>query len=159
MTTPWWLPLVGLVGVVLGFILAQAKDWWSRRRRRKSYWGALRAELEFCRGQAEILMKDQVAAPLYRLPVAAYAHSFPALLGDGAVSEDEARTIMRFFTEVETLNRGLDLATAARDRNDNNATLHAEANRNHVKARRLTAAGDGTVNYYAPTRQVIDKHL
>jgi hypothetical protein len=157
--TPWWLPWLGLIGVVLGFILAQGKDWWSRYFRRKSYWAALRAELEFCREQAEIYMKDPYAAPLYRLPVTVYTHSFPALLGDGAVSEEDANALMRFFTEVATLNRGLDLANAARDRNDNNATLQAEVNRNRIKAQRLTAADDGAVNYYAAAKHVIDKHL
>lgn len=71
----WWLSkdVWGpLVGVLLGFVLAASKDWFARRRRRKAHWGALRAEMQFCRDLAEVYEAEEVVAPLYRLPTTAY---------------------------------------------------------------------------------------
>jgi hypothetical protein len=57
-----------LLGVLLGFILAEGKEWLARRRRRGAHWGALSVETEFCRVLAEAYVRDRVIAPLYRLP-------------------------------------------------------------------------------------------
>jgi hypothetical protein len=157
--TPWWVPLVAaLLGVTVGFFLTQAKEILSRRQRRRTHWAALRAELEFCRRRAETYVRDRVAAPLYRLPTSAYSHSFPALLSDGAVTEVEADALMQFFSEVETLNRGLDLAQAAREGGDN-AAVSVEFQRNTVKASRLFPPDGGGSNYYTAVRSAVDAHL
>jgi len=106
--------------------------------------GALRAEIEFCRRLAETYVRDRVIALLYRLPTTAYSQSFPVLLSDAAVAETEVQSLMQFFSEVETLNRGLDLAQTARESGDEQA-LRAEFERNLLKATRLMppAAGGG----------------
>ena len=153
-TTELW---AALLGVLLGFILAEGREWWARRRRRRTHWGALRAEIEFCRGLAETYLRDRVVAPLYRLPTAAYSQSFPALLGDAAVAETEVQSLIQFFSEVETLNRGLDLAQTARERSDAQA-LQAEFERNLLKAQRLVPPGANAENYYQPARAVVDAH-
>jgi hypothetical protein len=159
----WWQSTelwAALLGVLLGFILAEGKDWWTRRRRRKSHWGALRAELEFCRHLSETYVRDRVIAPLYRLPTTAYSQSFPALLGDAAVAEREAQSLIQFFSEAEALNRGLDLAQSARERGDQEA-LEAEFKRNLLKAGMLIppSAGGNSENYYRRARAVLDAHL
>jgi len=64
-STPWvWWQSVEvwatLLGVILGFALAEGKNWFERRRRRKAHWGALSAEIEFCRNQAETYFRDEV---------------------------------------------------------------------------------------------------
>jgi hypothetical protein len=150
-----WAPLLG---VVLGFILAEAKDWLVRRRRSRAHWAALRAEIEFCRRMAETYSQDRVMAPLYRLPTAAYSQSFPALLADGLLTESETYSMIQFFTEVETLNRGLDLAQAARERNDDHA-LQAEFDRNLLKAQGLMPHEVHAQDYYQPARAAVDAHL
>jgi hypothetical protein len=62
----WWQSTelwAALLGVLLGFILAEAKDWWARRRRRRAHWGALRVEIEFCRRLAESSHRFIVSLP------------------------------------------------------------------------------------------------
>ena len=155
---PWWMPIAAsLSGVALGFVLANVRDWWSRRRRRKAHWSALGAELEFCRHHAEVYSRDYIAAPLYRLPTVAYRHSLPALLAEGAVNEGDLDPLMVYFNEVETLNRGLDLAQSARDKDDE--TLQAEVKRNRLKAERLRSSSDAGTNYYAEARAAVDRNL
>lgn len=158
---PWWHSpelWAALLGVVLGFILGEAKDWRLRRRRRRAHWAALRAEIEFCGQTATTYLQDPVQAPLYRLSTAAYSQSFPALLADGVIAETEARRMIKFFSEVHTLNRGLDLAQAARERNDEPA-LQAERERNLLKARRLAPHDTYPQSLYQAARAVVDAHL
>jgi hypothetical protein len=149
----WWPELLKglmpLFGVALGFALAQMGNWWVSRRRRKAHWAALRAELRFCHGLVNTYEKDRIAAPLYRLPTAAYSRSFPALLSEAAVTEDQAMALTRFFSEAETLNRGLDLAQDARN---DEAKLAAEFSRNLLKVQRLTAC-------YESALKAVNAHL
>jgi hypothetical protein len=110
----------------------------------------LRAEIEFCCGRVETFLGANIAAPLYRLPTIAYLHSFPALLADGVPTEPDTRSLIQFYSEVETLNRGLDLTQAARG---DEQTLWAEHGRNREKATRL-------VQEYCPeARAVVNRHL
>jgi hypothetical protein len=150
----WWQDArvwSSLVGVLLGFLLSQGVEWLRRRRQRRGHWGALRAEIDFCKGLAETYRDAVYAAPLYRLPVVTYTHSLPALLGDGAVNETEAGALVQFFSEVETLNRGLDLAQAARERDDQQ-TIRDEHGRNLLKIQRL-------VELHRAARAATDAHL
>jgi hypothetical protein len=87
----------------------------------------------------------------------AFERSFPPLLADAAVSEHEMEALLAFYSEVQTLNRGLDLAQGARQRNDT-AALTQEVQRNVVKARRLTV-NDADPNYYIPIRSMLNKRL
>lgn len=156
-----WLPnteiVAALLGAILGFILSEGKDCLARCRRRKSHWCALRAEIEVCRSKAETYLCDCVMAPLYRLPTTAYSQSFPVLLGDAAVAEGEVESLIEFFTEVESLNRGLDLAQTARERGDEGA-LQQEYGRNRLKAERLVPSLPSAKNYYTSARAVVDAH-
>jgi hypothetical protein len=130
---PWWSPLLG-VGV--GFLLARVYEWFMARFRNRGHWRALRAELQVCRERAKTYETDAKAAPLYRLPIVVFPNSFPALLTDAAVDEDAARALIECYSEVESLNRGLDLIQEARERNDQQALL-MEYDRNRLKAQRL----------------------
>ena len=42
-------------------------------------------------------VRDRIIAPLYRRPIAAYSHSFAALLTDAATTEAEVHSLMQFF--------------------------------------------------------------
>jgi hypothetical protein len=141
-----------LIGAVVGAAIILVADWMHRRRRKKAHWRAVSAEVEFCRTNADIYKNDDVMAPLYRLPTLIYVNSFPQLLVDGAVEESEASAIVKFYCEVETLNRGLDQAQEARGNGD---LLNAEYNRNLLKAGRLTSSGE----LYLQVRKLIDRHI
>jgi hypothetical protein len=147
--SPWWS---GLVGVVVGWLLSEVVRRRDRSTRRGAQWGALRAEMHLCRGLADTYRRDPYKAPSYRLPTTAYRAAFAALLGDGAVAEDEARVLTEFFSEVETINRGLDYTQAARERNDEKA-LDEEVNRNHIKA------GNLIDKHYQRAIEVVNRHL
>jgi hypothetical protein len=107
--------------------------------------------MDFCQGLAETYQGADIAAPLYRLSAITYSHSLPALLGDGAVSEPEVKALIQFFSEVETLNRGLDLVQAARERDDQQ-TMQAEHGRNLLKVRSI-------LNLHRAAREAVDGHL
>jgi hypothetical protein len=147
-----WIALAGAAsGVLLGFAVAELKAWWWRKHSRSAYWRALSAEAELCKEMAATLLRDNVAAPLYRLPTVAYTHSFPVLLADGAATEREVAAVTRFFNQVETLNRGLDQAN---DTMGDEERLKMEFARNRLKAEELV----GSASYYNALRLVLDQH-
>ena len=94
--------------IFFGFLLGLVPPWYARKRRLKTHWCALRAEILQCKEKADILLKDKVQSPLYRLPLVAYQTSYPILLADGAVAEDEVSVLGRCYALVEDINRGLD---------------------------------------------------
>jgi hypothetical protein len=143
----------GLIGVALGFALSQGVEWVKRRKRHDAFWHAINAELKFSGGLAEVFLDDTVLAPLYRLPRSAFETCYPQLLADGAISAAESRALMTFFNEVETLNRGLDLAT---DHSGDPVKLHAEHQRNRIKAEHL-APPDGPL--YKEAAAAIARHI
>ena len=134
--------VAAIVGVVVGFLLSELKEWHARKKRHAALWQALNAEIEFCKERANTYLQDNVIAPLYRLPLLSYQNCLPVLLSDGALKEGETRNLMEFFTEIETLNRGLDNVAAMREKGDDKI-LKEEYSRNRLKAERL--AGSGTL--------------
>jgi hypothetical protein len=149
--------LVGaVVGVVVSFSLTFFTEWWKGRARRRAHWAALGAEMNYGRDLATTYLSDKPAAPLYRLPIVAYAHSLPALLTAAAIDEPDTRTLLVFFNEVATLNRGLDQVDRARlitDPVERDRNIDAEYRRNRLKAEPL--AGE----YYDRARAVVDSRL
>lgn len=139
----WWHEyrqvVAALAGVVVGFCLLSAKEWWINRRQRKAHWAALETEAEICREHADIYLADKVAAPSYRLPTRAFENSLPPLLAAGQLGAEELRILTEFFLQVETFNRGLDQVNEARGDVDK---LNAEYGRNLLKAARLTVGAD-----------------
>ena len=138
----FWVPLVSgiftIIGVLLGFFLLLAKERSARWKKHTAFWQAINAELKYSGDLAEVFLTDPVQAPLYRLPKSAFETCYPQLLADGGISAAESRALMTFFNEVETLNRGLDLAT---DRSGDPVKLHVEHERNRKKAERLEPDG------------------
>jgi hypothetical protein len=110
--------------------------------------------MDYCRDQARTYLRDEVSAPLYRLPTAAYANSLPALLESAALLDDtDTRDLLSFFSEVETFNRGLDQADHARlITNTAKREGNAEYNRNLIKAL------DVVQKYYPPAKAVVLKY-
>jgi hypothetical protein len=151
-----------ITGAAVAFFVVVAYDLLRSRRRRRAHFAALRAELEYCRTLADTYLRDQIAAPLYRLPTHAYSASFPALLADAALSEAETSKLLQFFVEVETLNRGLEQAEEARLIDNEvlrDEKLKAEYGRNRLKAERLVPLNALTQSYYGHARAALDARL
>jgi len=153
-------PVAGLLGVVLGWWLGYLKESRNQVRRRLSYWSAMSAEVEECKGLAEAYLRREAKAPLYRLSTTAYDHAWPGLLGDGAASGEEARAILRFYGQVIQINRGLDYAASLRI-DSQKALLDEEVNRLMLKAKNLIdpKCTDPGGPYYSQVRTVIDMHV
>jgi len=122
--------------IVIGFVLGFLPSWLDRKRRLRTHLQAIRAEMHLARERAVMLLKDNVMAPLYRLPVSAYQTSFPSLLAEGALSESASLSLGNYFCQVQDINRGLDNATAMAHSNDNDG-IHREYRRLVLKGQRL----------------------
>ncbi len=144
--------------VVLGFLLGMIPAWFMRKRRLRTHWCALRAEMEQCNEKALQLLNDKIISPLYRLPLIAYHVSFPVLLADGAVEENEVLSIGRFYNLAEELNRGLDNA-AEMFQSGNDQKLQQEFNRNCLKAKALIEANDDQDSLYIEARRIMDSKI
>jgi hypothetical protein len=127
--------LFGLGGVAPGAWIGYWKESRQRQQRNRSYWSALSAEVDLCKGYGAAYVRDDVKAPLYRLSTIAYDNAFPARLGTGAVTEEEAQSILRFYSQVMQINRGLEYAHTARQDDD---LLDGEVSRLRQKASALT---------------------
>jgi hypothetical protein len=135
--TGWERVLFAAIGVVVGFLLNEGKNLFARRRKHRAYWAALCTEVEYVRGRAHMYVNDNVMAPLYRLPTQAFESCYPELLADGAVTPAEATALMAFYTEAQTLNRGLERVGDAADE----AAIRREYGRNVLKAQQLLPDG------------------
>jgi hypothetical protein len=138
-----------VVGIVLGFFLGVLKDQYSRKQRQRAHIEAILSELSFCAGQAADFLRDGSGTG-----TVTYQNSFPPLLADGVMPGEEITTIIRYFNEVETLNRGLDQAEGRRS-NNQLIDLMDEHNRNLLKAGRLVVGAE----YYEPALQALSRHV
>ena len=152
MNEPWNT----LVGVFLGYLLASLTSWDDRRRKIKTHWRALRAEMRHCYSQANVLLADGIQAPLYRLPTSAYHASYPVLLAEGSVTESEIAALSEYFSLVEEINRGLDNAAIA-DQQGPSQKLQREADRNRLKARHLVTKENDNSSKYEIAFEVVNK--
>ncbi len=128
----------GALGALFVFALGYWREQRLRSKRIKAYKGALRAEITECGRITSEYEPEGVKAPLYRLPTVCYTHSLPGLLGEGVIGENGADALVKFYAEVETFNRGLDLADLMRQGGDEGA-LNAEVGHILLKATRIAA--------------------
>ena len=144
--------------IIFGFLLGFVPSWLDRKRRLKTHLQAIRAEMHLARDRANMLLNDNIMAPLYRLPVSAYQTSFPVLLAEGVLSEDGALTLGDYFCQVQDINRGLDNATATAHANDD-AGVRREYNRLLLKAKRLMEESPQGHALYADGLAVVEQQL
>lgn len=144
--------------LVLGFVLGLIPTWWSSKRKTRTHWAALRAEIAFCSARALIYMKDEVQAPLYRLPTQAYSASLPVLLGEGEVTESDMSALLDFYCQVEDVNRGLDDAAEAH-KNNNTALLKETYKRNLRKCEPLVEKVGRPLDYFTTAMNAVNAHL
>jgi hypothetical protein len=79
---------------------------------------ALRAEVEHCGELMRMFLKDGVMAPLYRLPTWAADHALGSVATDGSLGEGQVRALLRYYTNITEINRGLDRAGDAHSSGD-----------------------------------------
>jgi hypothetical protein len=134
------------------------RDQDDRRRRRLAHWSAMSAEVGLCAGLARTYTAASTpSSPLWRLSTIVYYNAFPALLADGVVQGSETASIVRFYSQVEQINRGLDYVHDAR----NGPRFEQEKGRLWDKARNLVdpACPDPGGPYYDPVRTLIERHI
>lgn len=150
------------VGIlILGMLIGTIPGWYSRKRRLRTHWAALRAEMEHCKEKAETIIGKSsdplVLSPLYRLPLMSYQVSFPILLADGALSEEEAMSLSRFYSQVQDINRGLDNASEMY-KNDSKLLMD-EHKRYKLKANGLLESKVDGKSMYEIAKNIIDMKL
>lgn len=144
-----------LILLVVGFTLGHVPGWLDRKRKLKTHWHAIRAEMLLCNERAETLLNAGIQAPLYRLPEIAYNTSFPILLAEGVVNGDEIITIGRCFGQIQDINRGLDHA-AEMYRAGNDNKLQKEHERNCLKAKTLLFGKDGEESLFESANKIVN---
>ncbi|MDQ3207102.1 MAG: hypothetical protein M3Q37_00680 [Gemmatimonadota bacterium] len=110
-----------------------------------------------CERLAVAYLKDGVAAPLYRLPEAAFSASFPAFLAEGVIGRLEVRQLTEFRGAIQEVNRGLDIAGDARSAKDN-TLLQNEAGRLKTKCQNLLEGRGDTLPRIAFIREMLERH-
>jgi hypothetical protein len=150
--------LTELAYIIFGFLLGLLPSWFSRKRRLKTHWCALRAEMILCKEKADMLLSNNVMSPLYRLPITAYQVSYPVLLADEAMAETEVLTLGRFFEQVQEINRGLDNAEQAKMSNDIK-NLETEYGRNLLKAKSLVSELNGVPSLFVLAKNIVDEKI
>jgi hypothetical protein len=126
----------GLLGAVIVLIVGYAVRFVEQRIQIRGNWGALHAEVQQCGLLAETYRLAGVAAPSYRLPTICYQSCLPALLSLSGISEEETCAVLKFYSQVETVNRGLDQADMAYQAQDD-ARLQGEFSRLLLKCAKI----------------------
>ena len=146
--------------LILGMLIGVLPSWFSRKRRLKTHWSALRAEMNQCKEKAEtVLSKDPAyLSPLYRLPLLSFQVSLPVLLADGALSESESLIVGRFYSQVQDINRGLDNA-AEMLKADKKDMLKNEYSRNCLKSKGLIHPKDNQAGLYDQAITIVNKKI
>jgi hypothetical protein len=132
--------IVGGLLVALGFGLGFIPPLLDRQRRMKLHWQALRAENLLVSERVSNLLNDNVAAPLYRLPLRAFDAALSSLLADGAhITPDKIKVLYEAADLIGDINRGLDACAELAVTNPEGSALRSNVNRNLEKAERLNA--------------------
>ena len=126
----------------IGFFSNYLLQFFQKRKRIRNHLGAISVEADIAKDYAHQLTADIVVSPSYRLPVLSYESTFSLILSEGALTADEIKTIMEFYSLVDSINRGLDLiASIPHTENvikiEDHPMLSAYHSRNFVKAKEL----------------------
>lgn len=114
----WWSGWLGvLIGGVIGAVIGSGipLGWsaWQRRLERRGEVIAMQIELRLAEIHMLSLLRDNVAAPLYRLPLSNFERALPKLIGEERLTMNEIALLVEYMSRVEELNRGLDRAADA----------------------------------------------
>ena len=149
-----------LVSTLFGFWISEWKSSRDRKRRLKTHWASLLNELEICHEKASIVFESKIAAPLFRLPIEAYQTSIPVILSEDEIDADELHSLVKFFSTVQDLNRGLEMARHLHmeGKGIEDPLLIDIANRNKLYARDLCIT-ENQIRFYVDAKYIIQTHL
>ena len=102
-----------LIFILIGFILGQIPGWFDRKRKLRTHFAALRAEIHVIKEKSERYLTDNVISPLFRLPTESFKTSYAILLAEGVLKEKEIHDLSLFYSQVQDINRGFDNTAAA----------------------------------------------
>lgn len=151
-------PLTTLVATFIGAGLAYASATYQQRKRdarlRKAHAVALLAEVERCIAYANTYLKQNIAAPAYRLPYIVYEGSFPQLIADGQLSYADVQAVLDFYSQVQQVNWLLDEIHRHRlDKNDE--MLSEERGRLIAKLNEMNVA---RTRFYDPVMRALARY-
>jgi hypothetical protein len=133
-----WVAAVGTVFAVAVALWLGQRDARARRTERRGEINAM--VVEVLRGSTSMraLLRENIQAPLYRLPIANFHRALPKLIADGRLDDNEIDTLIEYENRIEELNRGLERAGAAHAAgNAGAARLEDEFRRNRAKAHEI----------------------
>ncbi len=123
---------------------------------KRGHFAAFAAEVnmisEVCRGY----LSSNILMPAYRVPVFALSASYPALLGLGELTQQDATAILRFYTCVNSFNSGLDLSRETHTQGGDRFT--SELRRTTIKAYKCLPRGAENPSLYDEVAAVLVRH-
>lgn len=158
-----WVQAIGTILVLIGaFVIAFLQAWLTLRRDRRAkreriegMWTAMRSEVQRCGNIAVSFLEARVAAPSYRFTTVAYDKILPELLIEARLGAQETQDLMGFFTIIDGINAGLDVA---RDMLNvgNQKRLDEQASLNFHKANDFVRPSS---KGYQAAMAVIERHM
>jgi hypothetical protein len=99
--------LSGAGGAFSVYLIQSLFGWRADSKRRRALGRALRAEIKVAGQMARGYLDAGILSPLYRLPDSCFPTSFSGLCADGVFDEQESDALIRFYSEIASMNRGL----------------------------------------------------
>lgn len=108
-SSEWWSGVGGaLLGALIGSFIPLGWSWWQRRSERHGEIQAMHVEFRRALEYMEALRRDNIAAPLYRLPTSLCKQALPKLIGDDLLTLNEVGALVDYVNAADEINRGLD---------------------------------------------------
>ena len=127
-----------LLFLILGFALGVVPSVLRHGFAMRGYCKAAHDVVEqVCEG-AETYLKEGYKAPLYRVASDYYRDAFSALLYEGGLSSSEVSALLRFGSQADQMNRGLD-QIHQHLANDKQSLVYAENQRIRIKSLQLVS--------------------
>jgi hypothetical protein len=102
-----WVAAIGTIGAVWVALFLARRDTKSGRIERRGEIIAMCADMYHARHCMETLVREQIQAPLYRIPDSTFASGLTKLIGDGRLRENEIAVLQKYADIVAEINRGL----------------------------------------------------
>lgn len=140
---------------LLGFLTHWFQRAYRNHKRVRNHFGAIGVEADVSIDLAKQFIAHKVIAPSYRFPTMAYQSSFPILLSEGAIQRADAKALTKYFSLVDSINRGLDLVASIP--HTENEVLEGDSKRLSRYNTRNISKTNELINNYPETKAVIDR--
>ena len=130
-----WVAAVGTIAAVIVALGLARRDTKSRRIERRGDIVAMCSDVYQGKRRMETLIRQNIQAPLYRIPDRSFSHGLSRLIGDGRLTELEIDILLEYANKIAEINRGLDRAGDAHAAQPGGSShLSDEFSRNQAKA-------------------------